>query len=62
MEDQTNEDDILSLGGKNVWISDFVQKISLNFGEDLFFLRPPVFGRKKRLDFRFCPKNQSQFW
>ena len=25
------------LGGKNVWISDFGRKISLNFGEDLFF-------------------------
>ena len=46
--------DHLFLGGKNVWISDFGRKISLNFGEDLFFFfwRPPVFGRKKRLDFR----------
>ena len=25
------------LGEKNVWISDFGRKISLNFGEDLFF-------------------------
>ena len=25
----------------------------LDFGEDLFFLRSPVFGRKKRLNFRF---------
>ena len=32
----------------NVWISDFGRNISLNFGEDLFF----VFGRKKRLNFR----------
>ena len=24
------------LGGKNVWISDFGRKISLNFGKDLF--------------------------
>ena len=44
------------------------RKISLNFGEDLFFFfffffwRPPDFGRKKRLNFRFRPKNQSQFW
>ena len=28
----------------------------------LFFWRPPDFGRKKRLNFRFRPKNQSQFW
>ena len=43
--------------------NDFGQKISLNFGEDLFFFfwRPPDFGRKKRLNFRFRPKNQSQF-
>ena len=27
-----------------------------------FFWRPPDFGRKKRLNFRFRPKNQSQFW
>ena len=45
------------------------RKISLNFGEDLFFFffffffwRPPDFGRKKRLNFRIRPKNQSQFW
>ena len=42
------------------------RKISLNFGEDLFFFfffwRPPDFGQKKRLNFRFRPKNQSQFW
>ena len=30
--------DHLNLGEKNVWISDFGRKISLNFGEDLFFL------------------------
>ena len=29
--------DHLNLGEKNVWISDFGRKISLNFGEDLFF-------------------------
>ena len=43
------------------------RKISLNFGEDLFFFffffwRPPEFGRKKRLNFRFRPKNHTQFW
>ena len=43
------------------------RKISLNFGEDRFFFffffwRPPDFGRKKRLNFRFRPKNHSQFW
>ena len=60
--------DHLILGEKNVWISDFGRKISLNFGEDLFFFfflfywRPPDFGRKKRLNLRFRPKNQSQFW
>ena len=27
-----------------------------------FFWRPPDFGRKKRLNFRSWPKNQSQFW
>ena len=27
-----------------------------------FFWRPPELGRKKRLNFRFRPKNQSQFW
>ena len=58
--------DHLILGEKNVWISDFGRKIRLNFGEDLFFFfffwRPPDFGRKKRLNFRFRPKNQSQFW
>ena len=45
------------------WISDFGWKISLNFGEDLFFFlwRPPVFERKQRLNFRLWPKNQSQF-
>ena len=37
---------------KSVWISDFGRKIRLNFGEDLFFWRPPVFKRKKRLNFR----------
>ena len=43
--------------------NDFGRKISLNFGEDLFFFffwRPPDFGRKKRLNFRFRSKNQSQ--
>ena len=29
--------DHLILGGKNVWILDFGRKITLNFGEDLFF-------------------------
>ena len=39
----------LFLGGKNVRISDSGRKISLNFGEDLFFfLRSPGFGRKDR--------------
>ena len=27
-----------------------------------FFWRPPDIGRKKRLNFRFRPKNHSQFW
>ena len=34
----------------------------LNFGEDFFFFwRPLVFGLKNRLNFRFWPKNQTQF-
>ena len=56
--------DHLILGGKNLWISDFGRKITLNFGEDLFFFvfwRPPDFGRKKPLNFRFRPENHSQF-
>ena len=51
--------DHLILGGKNVWIPDFGRKITLNFGEDLFFFffffffwRSPNFGRKKPLNFR----------
>ena len=39
------------------------RKITLNFGEDLFFFwRSPNFGRKKRLNFGFRPKNHSEFW
>ena len=57
--------DHLFLDGKNLWISDFGRKIWLNFGEDLFFFfffwRPPVFGRKKPLNFGFRPKNLTQF-
>ena len=51
-------------GGKNLWISDFGRKITLNFGEDLFFFfwRSPNFGRKKPLNFGFRPKNHSEFW
>ena len=43
--------------------NDFGQKITLNFGEDLFFFfwRPPDFGRKKRLNFRFRSKNTLNF-
>ena len=52
MEDQTNEDDILSLGGKNVWISDFGRKISLNFGEDLFFFLETTYFWAEKM-FRF---------
>ena len=47
---------------KSVWISDFGLKIRLNFGVDLFFFwRPLVFGLKNCLNFRFWPKNQTQF-
>ena len=53
------------LGRKNVWISDFSRKISLNCGEDLFFFcffwRSPVFGLKKRLNFRAFKEIPSQF-
>ena len=43
--------------------NDFGRKITLNFGEDFFFFLggPPDFGRFKRLNFRFRPKNHSQF-
>ena len=46
--------DHLILGRKNLWISDFGRKITLNFGEELFFFfwRSPNFGRKKALNFR----------
>ena len=49
-------------GGRTVSISDFGRKIRLNFGEELFFLRSSVVGRKNRFNFRFPPKNPSQFW
>ena len=42
---------------KCVRISDFGRKISFNFGED----RPPVFGLKKRLNFRAFREIPSQF-
>ena len=54
--------DHLILGGKNVWILDFGRKITLKFGEDLFFWRSSDFGRKKRLNFGFRPKNHSEVW
>ena len=42
------------------------RKITLNFGEDLFFFfffwRSPNFGRKKPLNLGFRPKNHSEFW
>ena len=61
--------DHLSLGAKNVRISDFGRKITLNFQFRwrpfffffFFFWRPPDFGRKKRSNFRFRPKNHSHF-
>ena len=34
------------LGGKNVKICDYGQKKPSDFGEDLFLLRSPAFGRK----------------
>ena len=48
---------------KKVWISDFGRKITLKFGEDLFFFFGDhlILGEKKRLNFRFRPKNHSQF-
>ena len=53
--------DHLFLGRKIVWISDFGREIRLNFGEDLFFFsRPPVFERKKRLNFRAFREIPSQ--
>ena len=50
------------LAWTSVWISDFGRRTRLNFGEDVFFfLRSPVFGLKNHLNFRFWPKNPSQF-
>ena len=54
-------DDLFS-AEKSDWISDFGQKIYLNFNEHpFFFWRWPVFGRKKRLNFWFRPENLSEF-
>ena len=52
---------------KRLNLRNFGRKIALNFGEDLFFfffffLRLLDFGRKKRLNFGFRPKNHSEFW
>ena len=47
--------DHLILGRKNVWISNFGRKISLNYGEDLCFIfilwRPPWFWAEKTFEF-----------
>ena len=54
--------DHLIFGGKNLWISDFGRKITLNFGEDLFFFwRSPNLGRKKPLNIRAFRDISSQF-
>ena len=37
------------------------EKSLLILVKTFFFWRPPDFGRKKRLNFRFRPKNHSQF-
>ena len=47
---------------KRLNLRNFGRKIALNFGEDLFFWRSPNFGRKKRLNIGFRPKNHSEFW
>ena len=49
--------DHLILGGKNVWISDLGRKISLNFGEDLFFLENIWFWAEKTLEIPRFPRN-----
>ena len=54
--------DYLLLGRKSVWVSEFGRKIRFKFGEDLCFWRSPVFGPRKRLNFRFWPKNLFQIW
>ena len=46
--------DHLSLVRKNVWISEFGRKISLNFGEDLFILETTCFWSEKTFEF---PRN-----
>ena len=40
------------LGGRNLRISDFGRKISLNFGKDLFFLETTWFWAEETFEFR----------
>ena len=53
--------DHLILGVKNIWISDFGRKISINFGEDLFFfifiLETPWFRAEKTFEIPSFPRN-----
>ena len=53
----------LILGGKNLWISDFGRKITLNFSEDLFFFLGEhlILSGKNLWISDFRPKNHSQF-
>ena len=45
-----------NLGEKSCWI------LAKTFFFFFFFWRSPNFGRKKRLNFGFRPKNHSEFW
>ena len=49
--------DHLFLGWKNVWISVYGRKISLNFGEDLFFLEIICFWAEKTFEIPNFPRN-----
>ena len=53
--------DQLILGGKNLWISEFGRKITLNFGEDLFFfffyLEITWFWAEKTFEFPSFPRH-----
>ena len=52
--------DYLILGRKNLWVSDFGRKITLNFGEDLFFfffLEITWFWAEKPFEFPSFPRH-----
>ena len=54
--------DHLFLAVKTIEISDFGQKNPSGNGEDFFFWRSPVFGRKNRLNYFFENLGQVRLW